>query len=166
MELLENFGFEPVFFSAQIVNFLILAFVFKKFLYKPILKILNDRQQKITKGLEDTEAARLALDKANAKKDEIIKNAVGESRKIIDETKKSVQKLREELTSRAKIDAQRLITQAKTQAQLEMDRAEAHAKNISLDLAKSVLEKVLSELFTKQEKDIIIQRNIKKLGKL
>lgn len=166
MELLENFGFEPVFFSAQIINFLILAFIFKKFLYKPILKVLRDREQKITKSLEDAEAARLALDEANSKKDVIIKNAVSESQKIIDETKKSAKLLREELIASAQIDTQRLIAQAKLAAQLEMDRAEERAKDISLSLAKSVLKRILSELFTKQEKDIIIQRNIKKLTEL
>lgn len=166
MELLENFGFEPVFFSAQIINFLILAFLFKKFLYKPILKVLRDREQKITKGLEDAEAAGITLDQANFKKDEIIKNAVAESQKILDETKKNAQTLREELMSGAEKDIQRLIAQAKAQAQLEMEKAETHLKGMSFDLARSVLERVLSELFTKQEKDIIMQRNIKKLGKL
>lgn len=166
MELLENFGFEPVFFSAQIINFLILAFVFKKFLYKPILKMLREREQKIKKSLEDAETARITLDQADVKKDEIIKNAVAESQKIIDETKKNAQALREKLNTSAKIETQKLIAQAKAQAQLEMEKAEAHLKDMSFDLARSVLERVLSELFTKQEKDIIMQRNIKKLTKI
>ena len=64
MEILDSFGFDPVFFTAQIINFLILAFVFKKFLYKPVLKILSERSRKIAKGLADAENAKLALEKA------------------------------------------------------------------------------------------------------
>ena len=64
MEILKNFGFEPVFFIAQIVNFLILFFVFKRFLYKPILKLLKERAREITKGLEDADNAKKTLEDA------------------------------------------------------------------------------------------------------
>lgn len=165
MELFQKFGFEPVFFIAQIINFLILAFVFKKYLYKPVLKILKDREQKITKGLKDAEDARLALEEASKKKGDIIRSAMLEAGKIIDDTKTNVQKLREELMAQSRADAERLIMEARKQADFEMKRMESQAKDIALDLSKKLLERILDELFTKQEKEIILQRNIRKLSK-
>ena len=61
MELLNEFGFNPPLFIAQIINFLILSFFFKLLLYKPILKMIKDRQNTIGKGLTDAENARVAL---------------------------------------------------------------------------------------------------------
>ena len=52
MEILNNFGFQPTLFIAQIVNFLILAYVFKRFLYKPILKTLKDRQKTMKRTVQ------------------------------------------------------------------------------------------------------------------
>lgn len=165
MEILKNFGFEPVFFIAQIINFLILFVIFKKFLYQPILKILKDRQNSIAKGLEEAEAARKALDEASAQKDEIIKLAILEAEKIILETRKNAEGLREELIAAAKDAAERVINEAKEMADLEFQKAKGQAREISLELSRKVLERVLDELFTKQEKEKILERNIKKLGK-
>ena len=85
--LLKKSGFEPVFFVSQIVNFLILAFIFKKFLYKPVLKILQDRKRQIAKGIEDAEAAGIALVRANSEKDELIKTATLEAERIIEKAR-------------------------------------------------------------------------------
>src|SRR3989344_3618659 len=104
MEILNNFGFEPTFFIAQIINFLILAFIFKKFLYKPILKALSDRAKKVAQGIKDAESAQKALESAEDKKNEIIKAATLEAENIISVTKKESEKTREELLEKARSD--------------------------------------------------------------
>ncbi len=164
MELFSDFGFEPVFFTAQIINFLILAFIFQKFLYKPILKALKDRQETIKKGLDDAEKATIALDEASAQKDEILRKATLEAEKIIEETKKSAEELREELTSKSKAEADRIISEAKTTAAAELLKAKDEARGVALDLARSILDRVLDEVFTKQEKQKILEKNIKKIN--
>ena len=165
MEILKNFGFQPVFFVAQIINFLILFYVFKRFLYKPILKVLKDRQNSIAKGIEEAEAAKKALNEADAQKDEIIKSATLEAEKIILETRKNAEGLREELMQTAKSAAERVIGEAREMADLEFQKAKGEAREISLELSKKVLARVLDELFTKQEKEKILERNIEKLEK-
>ena len=123
MEILKNFGFEPVFFTAQIINFLILFFVFKRFLYKPILKILKDRTNAIEKGLRDTESARVALEEAEAQKDKIIAAAAEEAEKIIKETKTNAHVIREELFGKSREEAEKIIAQAHDAALLELASA-------------------------------------------
>ena len=75
MEILNNFGFEPILFFAQIVNFLIIYLVLKKFLYKPLLKVLNDRKHKIEEGLKSAEESNRLLKETIDKEQEILKNA-------------------------------------------------------------------------------------------
>jgi F-type H+-transporting ATPase subunit b len=163
MEILNNFGFEPVFFTAQIINFLILAFIFKKFLYAPILKIVNNREKKIAQGIKDAEAAKLALEEAETRKDDIIKAATIEAEKIIDETRENAKEMREELESVAKREADKIIAEGKATAEEEFKNAQRRAEAVTLDLSKKLLDRVLSEIFTKVEREKIVQRNVKVL---
>ncbi|MBU2632677.1 F0F1 ATP synthase subunit B, partial [Patescibacteria group bacterium] len=47
MEIVKQFGLDPVLLVAQIVNFLILLFILKKLLYKPVLELLKKREDTI-----------------------------------------------------------------------------------------------------------------------
>lgn len=166
MELFKDFGFEPTFFFAQIVNFLILAFVFQKFLYKPVLKILHDRKQTIEKGLTDAALAQKNLEEAEEKSEKIIREAALAAEKIIDETKNNAQSLKEELTATAKLEAEKIITDARDQADQQFKDAQKQAEGIALDLSKKIVDKIIGEIFTKEEKAKIISRNVKRLEQL
>lgn len=163
MEIFKDFGFQPEFFVAQIINFLILAFIFKKYLYKPVLKVLKDRQTKIKQGIEDSEKAGIALATAEEQKDEILKRASQEAERIIESTRNEAQELKNSLMDRAKEDADRIIADGHEQAKIEFEKADAAAKIIALDLSKKVLERILDDLFTKDEKAKILKKNIQKL---
>lgn len=165
MEILQNFGFEPVLFAAQIVNFLILAFIFKKYLYKPILKVLAERKAKITQSLEDAQKAKDALEEADAKRDEIIKKASTESQKIIEEAKTGAEELKNEILAKSRVDGEKIIKDAREQIDTEMQKAVSEVKSMAIDLSQKVLERALSELFTKGEKEKILKRNITSLSK-
>ncbi len=165
MELFKTFGFDPTFFVAQIINFLILAFIFKKFLYKPLLKLLKERAKTIEKGLADAQKAQLELEKANNRSEEILKKAAQDAEKILDETKKNAEEIRSELLESSKAESQKIIEQARLTAEQEFVKAQEKARDMSLDLSQKILDKVLGELFTKQEKEKILERNIKLLKK-
>ena len=55
MDILSQFGVKPILLAAQVVNFLILLFILKKFLYGPILKVLSERRKKIEDSLKNVE---------------------------------------------------------------------------------------------------------------
>lgn len=165
MEILNNFGFEPIFFTAQIINFLILFFIFKRFLYKPILKVLKDRAKDITKGIEDAENAKKALEEAEAQKDRIIAQAALEAEKIIKETRTNAQDIREEILNKSRQEAEKIIEEARDTAALELAAVKDQARDISLELTKKILDRVLAEFFTKDEKERIFARNVKRLNR-
>lgn len=165
MEILGNFGFEPTFFFAQIINFLILAFIFQRFLYKPVLKVLADRKKTIEKGLRDAEAASATLEKANEERDEIINNATLQAEKIIEETAKAADELKEASINSAAKEADKIIAQAVETAEIEFKKAQSNAQDIALQLSKNIVDKILSEIFTREEKTKILERNAKKLIK-
>lgn len=64
--LFEAFGVEWHLLLIQAVNFAILVAALTYFLYKPVLKIVRERQQMVVKGVEDAEAAARALREADS----------------------------------------------------------------------------------------------------
>jgi F-type H+-transporting ATPase subunit b len=164
MEILNQFGFDIKLFVAQIINFVILVFLFKKFLYKALLKQIQERNTKIKKGLTDAEAAEKALAHAEAKQDEIIKKAGKEAESIMSNAKKTADEIRENTIAQTKAEADKIMLDAKEQAALELEKVKQQAENIALSIAQSVLEKSLEGLFTENEKKAIIDRNTKQLS--
>lgn len=165
MEILHTFGFEPALFIAQIINFLILAFVFKRFLYKPILKVLRDRELKIRHGIEEAEEAKIALTAAETKKDEVLKAASIEAEKIISDVKTEAENARNTIITGAHTESGKILTQAALQAKVEMENMEKTAKSAGVAVAEHILGSVLTGLFTKQEKTEIMKRSMTTIKK-
>lgn len=165
MEILQTFGFEWQLFLAQIINFLILAFIFKKFLYKPVLRVLKDRELKIRHGLEEAEEAKIALETAETKKAEILKAASIEAEKIISDVKAEAENTKNSIIEGARSESEKILAQAATQAQAEMETMEKKAKSAGVAVAEQVLASVLSGLFNKQEKAEIMRRSMMTIKK-
>ena len=167
MEIITNiinlFGLETKLFIAQIINFAILLFILKKFLYKPIAKIFEERQAKIKQGLEDAQNAHKALLDANNQKADILKIARIDADKILNNTKVSSEKLKQQSLEDAKKQATEIIDNAKKQAQDEFDKISKQVGVMSLDLSKKIVSKVLSEIFTEEDKSIILSKAVNKI---
>lgn len=164
-EILHNFGFDLKLFIAQIINFLILAYILKRFLYKPILSVLKEREKKIAKGLEDAKNAQLALDEAEKKKNEILKETQTQAEKILELAKTQSRQIKDETLQTTKEEAENIINQARTQAQLEFKKMQDQARNLSLDISHSVLQRLIKSLFTKEEQSKILGRALAQLKK-
>jgi F-type H+-transporting ATPase subunit b len=163
MDFLKTFGFDVKLFIAQIINFLILVYLLNRFLYKPILEILKQREKKIRTGLEDAEKSRIILEQAEKEKEEILKNARIESEKIINETKLIAKEIRKSIIDSSKSESEKIILEAKNQAKLEMEKMEKKIKVLSLDLSQKILTNLIQSLFNEQEKNKILERAIDKL---
>lgn len=111
MDILNNIGINPVFLLAQILNFVVLVLLLRALLYKPILKMMDERRAKIEKGLEDARAAEQARQGAEA-----------ERARLLDEARAEAQKLRSEAILQAEMTAEKIKTDA--QAETEKMRAD------------------------------------------
>jgi F-type H+-transporting ATPase subunit b len=122
--------------GAQVLNFLILVWLMKKFLYQPILGAIDAREKKVAAELADA-----ASKKAEAKKDQ------DELQKKSAEFDQQRAGLLTKATDEAKVERTRLFDEAKkaadalTQARLES------AKKEDLKLQQSILKKTQQEVF-------------------
>ncbi|MEK7092668.1 MAG: ATP synthase F0 subunit B, partial [Patescibacteria group bacterium] len=87
MEIIQQFGIQPIMLAAQAVNFLIILYVLKRFLYKPMLSVLKKRKDEIALGLRNAEEARILLEKTAEAEKNVLKLAQAQAKKMIDEAK-------------------------------------------------------------------------------
>lgn len=160
MEILNQFGFDVKLFAAQIVNFLVIAYIFKRFLYKPILGVLDKRNEAIKKGLKDAEKAQKELEKAEAKSEELIARAGKEAEKMLEEAKNQAQATRDEMLETTRKDITRMMEETKQQIELERDNFRKEAQDISLELSKQILNQTIGSLFDAKQKDILVKKGL------
>lgn len=82
-EVLNAFGINYGLIVAQVFNFVILAGALWYFLYNPVLKILNDREEKIKKSIADAEQVEKMLNETDAEKNRILKEAHTEASQVV-----------------------------------------------------------------------------------
>lgn len=165
MELVQKFGIDPILFTAQIVNFVVVLFVLKRFLYRPILDMLKQREQTINQGLLQAKEAQALLEKMQKEERKVLSRAQEQAEKMLDDAKKQAVLLQEEIEQHAKKRTEKMILEAKEQiAQETQDAQNRLAKSTSM-LAVSMLKKALSEIMTSKDQDEIMNRAIKVLRK-
>src|SRR3989338_7009702 len=155
--LLEKLGLEPHILLAQIINFLILIFVLRRFLYKPLIKFLDKRKDIIEKGLNDAQKAKEELSKIQTIKEEKIIEGEREADKIIEKSKKTAEQKSGLILKETQEKSEGIIKEAK-------QKAEEEKKEIR-DLVFLVSSKILEKNIGQKENEEIINQQLNLLNK-
>lgn len=164
MEILNQFGINPLLLAAQVVNFFILLFILKRFLYEPILKVLNERRKKIEDGLKNAEEIERRLNELTEKEAQALMRSAREGEKIIREAGNEYTRI----IADAKKEYERIINKAvedaKRLTQLEKIKLEQQVMENLADIVVLALEKVTGKLITEKQKQQIIEKEIRNLS--
>ncbi|PIP67013.1 MAG: ATP synthase F0 subunit B [Parcubacteria group bacterium CG22_combo_CG10-13_8_21_14_all_41_9] len=123
MEILQAFGLDIKLLIANLVNFLILVFILYKLGYKPILKFVKERQDKIEKGIKHAEEAAKRLDDAATEQDKILSKAHKEAQNIIGKAKDQAKIQADAIVKRTKDEASAIVAKAKKEISLEKEQS-------------------------------------------
>src|ERR1700748_498558 len=85
----EQFGWNTRLFLSQVISFIIVALVLKRFAYKPILAVLEERRQRIAEAQLNSEKIKKQLAEAEQRHAEILAKANAQAQKMIDEARES-----------------------------------------------------------------------------
>lgn len=144
-QLIEAFGLDLKLIIAQIINFAVLVALLSYFLYKPLLKVLSDREEKITQGVKDAEAAAAAKASADTEKQEIVSAAHKEAEEVAMRAKAHADEKAADITKAADAKAAGIVASAEQKA--ADIKAQAH-KESEAEIAKLAIlaaEKILQE---------------------
>lgn len=165
MEIIKNFGIDPILLGAQIVNFLIVLFILRRFLYKPILETLQKRRDKISEGIRVTEEARVRLEKVVKEEKTILTKANTQGKKLIEDAKKVSLEMIQKAQFEAKIQAAHLLNEARQQITIEAKETEKRLANNISRLAIELVKRSALELFGKQEQEIVMRNVLSRFKK-
>jgi len=118
----ETFGWNPWLFFSQVVSFAIVAFLLRRFAYKPILAVLEERRRKIEEGQLNAEKIRKELAEAEKRYQEIVAKANADAQKMIDEARESAAHLSERKQQEAIAAAEQIIAKAREASAIEHER--------------------------------------------
>lgn len=157
-QVIQTFGINTKLILIQIVNFGILLFLLHRFLYRPVIRIMNERQARIEKGMDDAKRAVAELAEASIKREEILVKTKEESKVILDSALLSAGKIKDSIQKEAEEKAKEIVRSAVEQAQEEKKKMMAEVKNEVLALAVEVTEKILGEQVTELRDKKYIER--------
>lgn len=162
---MDKLGIQPIQLLAQIFNFLILVILLQKFLYKPILKALDERKKKIEEGFVFSQKTKEELEEAEKKKEEMIKKARNEAKQIIEEAKKSGKKLEKEIVEAGEKEALEISEKAKKTLEKERLEMAKQMERETVEVALAMVEKILRDILTEKDHQVIIEKKLKDAAK-
>ena len=130
---------------AQIVNFTILLVVLRLVLYKPILKMLDDRKARISEGLNAAEIARAEAAQAQSNIEAQLQQARRDGQEVVAGAQQIATRIQAEAREQATRDRHAVLDRARTEIQLERDRAIAELRGEFADLTVSAAERVIGQ---------------------
>jgi F-type H+-transporting ATPase subunit b len=150
-DLAETFGWNWQLFLSQVVSFTIVALLLRRFAYKPILGILEERRRRIEEGLLNAEKIKQELAEAEKRYAEILAKANAQAQKMIDEARESSAHLSERKQQEAVTAAEQIMVKAREAAALERERTMAQLKHELGRLVVETTAKVTGKVLTPED---------------
>ncbi len=132
----------------MVLSFAILLFILKKFAWKPVLKMIKDREESIAKQLDSAKAAKEQMEQLTAENEKIMRQARAEREEMLRDAKATKDKIVAKAQDAAKIEADKIIAAARLEIQAEKDAAMAELSEkvgqLSVEIAEKILRRELS----------------------
>jgi len=149
----------------QAGNFLILAFILYRFLFKPVVAFMDKRAEGIRQSLEEAKRARDEVVRARAEYEESLKAARQEAAALRQRMDREMAEERERLLQQSREEAQRLLTQARSEIEHEVGRAKADLRREAVTLSLAAAERLLKRSLTDEDHRRIAEQTIQELGR-
>ena len=145
---------------AQIVNFFVLLFILRLVAYKPILKMLDERKQRIAEGLNAAEIARAEAAAAQANIQGQLETARKEGQEIVANAQGIATRIQADAREQSSKDREAALERARVEIQQERDRAIASLRSEFADITVSAAEKVINQSLDRQAHQRVIDETL------
>lgn len=164
MEFIEKFGIDWKLLIAQAVNFAIVLLVLWKFAYKPILKLLHDRENKIDQSLKDADRLTKLKVEMEEEKSKVLAQAKKEAQVILQDAQKKIELNRQAQIEKTKTDVGRLVTKAKEEIFAEKAQAMKQAEQELGAIAVTIAEKLVKRELNDKDHERLVTETLKEVG--
>lgn len=159
----KDFGIQPILLAAQVVNFVVLLFLLKKFLYKPLLKVLEERRSRVIKSLKDSEEIEEKLIKTAEEQERMLARASKQAQEIVENATKSADQIILEAHQKAQDETKELLARTQENLKAEKEKLFQEVRVEVAHLLSMGLERVIGKMLNKEDQQDLIRRSIKDL---
>ena len=155
---MEGLGINLPVLVSQLVSFLVLFIILRFVAYKPILKMLDERSQRIKESLEQAEVAKEQSMHAQDEIKKQVQDAGRQGQEIIARANQTSDEVRKKAQELAKQDAEVLIQRARQEIKAERDEAIDVLRAEFADLTIQAASKVIGETLDKESHKELIDK--------
>jgi F-type H+-transporting ATPase subunit b len=160
----EALGISPFGIIAYIINFVLLVVLLQMFLYKPVTRMLAQRQERIAEGLSAADRAvqEAALQRANFEKElaKARESSQAEARKAAEAT----EKMRQDIIAAAQKEADEIRARARVEAEQEKQQVSADLQKEAASLAMQITRKVVGGAIVENAQRQLVNQFLSNLG--
>lgn len=152
--ILTTFGIDWRLLLINAINFGLLLLGLWYFLYGPVLRMLEERRQKVAQGVQEAQRAHEELQNIEASRAQLLGEAGREADHLVSQARALAVQKERELIGEGEAAAQRIVQQAQAQAQEEKKQAILESKEEVAKMIVLGVEKMLKDSVGKQEKRV------------
>ncbi len=156
MELISKLGIDVKLLIAQIVNFLILLFVLKKYVYGPVLEKLEQRRGMIAKSAHDAKKSEELLKDIEQTRMEMIQQTKKTTLEMLEVAAKSAEETKNSIVESARLEAQQMHEQTKLQLAREKEKMLKEASDELGRLVVRATEKIIEREFSPDDQKRLV----------
>lgn len=147
----------------QVINFGIIFFLLKKFVYKPVLRILDERAEKIKDGMSAAEKNITLQEKIEAEKKEVLRKARLEAKKVVASATKEADELIKKARQTAKDEARQVSVKERQAFEADLKKTRSQFESELVTMVGEATKAVLKELLDVKASEKLIETQIKQL---
>ena len=162
-EFITHFGIDWKLFLAQIVNFSVILFVLRKFVYTPILNMLRERREGIEKGVEMRAEAEKNLKDSDEMRNRTLQQAHGEALSIVNRAETIGKEKQDEIMRETEAKVGGVIADARRVIQAERDKMNDEVYHDAETLIRTALAGVIGKLPASERDNKLISEAMSEL---
>jgi F-type H+-transporting ATPase subunit b len=149
---------------AQVVLFVLVYLILRRYAFKPIVDMFEERRRRIEEGQLNAEKIKQQLAMAQQRYEEILAKASAEAQRLLEEVRMSSERLAEQKRQEAIAEAERIGQKAQESIHLERERVMAEVKHELGRLVVEATEKVTGKVLTPSDQQRLNEETARQLA--
>lgn len=154
---MDKLGINLGFLIFQLINFGIILLILSRVAWPRVTKLLDQRAERIEKGLEDARAAEQARANAERERDDLLRQARAEGQRLVEEARQRGDEQVKGMLRDAEQEADQARASARTQAEQERNRILADTREQIVSMAMAAAERLIGASLSENQQRQIVQ---------
>lgn len=146
-----------------LLAFLLLLLVLKKFAWKPLMGIMEERERQISKNIDSAENSRIEANRLAVEGKEKMDETRNEALTILNNARENGERIKRDMLEKAKEDAERIKAEAQLDIEMEKQKAIESVKSDVSQLSMEIAAKLIGKELTSEGHAALIDEYIEGL---